>query len=64
MEEMGIHTFETEEEAVDIIRNVMNEDPSERKKKEERQVLLHQEKYSMETFCEGYREILRKVCEK
>lgn len=64
MEDFGIYSFETEEEAVDIIRNVMHEDPSERKKKEERQVHLHQEKYSMKKFCEGYREILRKVCGK
>ena len=64
MEDIGIYSFETEDEAADIIRSVMNEDPSERKKKEERQVLLHQEKYSMEKFCEGYREILRKVCGK
>ena len=64
MEDMGIHTFETEEEAEAIIRNVMDEDPAERRKQEERQVLLHQEKYSMEPFFKEYREILRKVCEK
>ena len=35
-----------------------------RKKKEDRQVHLHQEKYSMKKFCEGYQKILRKVCGK
>ena len=88
MEDRGIYLFDTEEDAVARIRELMqdgasgaNESTDEsadestndvalsggektRKEKEAGQVLLHQEKYSMEKFCEGYKEILREILKK
>ena len=84
MEDRGIYLFDTEEDAVARIRELMqdgasgaNESADEstndvalsggektRKEKEAGQVLLHQEKYSMEKFCEGYKEILREILKK
>lgn len=61
-EEQGIYLFDTEEEAITLIRNRMNEDPDVRKEKEAAQRVLFEKEYSMRRFCERYMDILEKIC--
>ena len=64
MENCGIYLFDSDDEAADLIKNIMQEDPSDKARKEASQVKMYKEKYSDEVFYSRYKETLRSIIER
>lgn len=64
MEDCGIYLFDSNDEAAELIKNIMREDPSDKARREASQVEMYKEKYSAEVFYSRYKETLRNIIER
>jgi len=60
-EDCGIYTFSTEDEAAELIRQLMNDGPEVIASQLKAQNALYCEKYTLDIFYDRYKEILRRI---
>lgn len=60
-QDCGIYTFETDDEAVELVRSIMDKDHEQIKAEEEAQVRLYEEEYTVSRFYDRYKDMLRKI---
>ena len=61
-EDCGIYTFETDEDALELVRDLMQKDTDLVTEEEAAQVRLYEEEYTVSRFYGRYKEILGKIC--
>ncbi len=61
MEDRGIYTFGSEDEAVRAVQFIKNEDPAVKREKEAAMKVLFEQEYSMEKFYGSYKKLLSRI---
>ena len=60
-EDCGIYTFGTDEQALELVRSIMETEPEKIRAEEAAQVQLYEEEYTVARFYDRYKDMLRKI---